>query len=139
MGGVDRGRADRGMNILVVDDEPEVGNTLGDLLKRRQHTVTVTTSGREGVALASAQTFDIVILDVRMPDMDGFAVLRALRAAGCAAGIVMLTGQGDVDDAVRASQLGADEYLPKPVRLAALDRVLAAVAATPRHRQAPPS
>jgi DNA-binding response OmpR family regulator len=125
------------MNILVVDDQREVANTLGDLLRRREHTVTVTTSGREGLALAAAQVFDVVILDVRMPDMDGFAVLRALRAAGCGAGIVMLTGQGDVDDAVRASQLGADDYLPKPVRLAALDRVLAAVAAPPRRPPSP--
>jgi DNA-binding response OmpR family regulator len=60
--------------------------------------------------------------------MDGFAVLRALRAQGCTAGIVMLTGQGDVEEAVEASHLGADEYLPKPVRMAGLERVLTNVA-----------
>jgi DNA-binding response OmpR family regulator len=63
-----------------------------------------------------------------MPEMDGFAVLHALRAQGCTAGVVLLTGDSDVEDAVKASHLGADDYLPKPVRLAALERVLGAIA-----------
>lgn len=126
------GAARVAMNILIVDDDPEIGSTIGGLLTRRNHAVTAATSGRDALALARAQAFDIVILDVRMPEMDGFAVLRALRADGYAGGVIMLTGQGDVEEAVEASQLGADDYLPKPVRIAALDRVLASVAAMPR-------
>jgi DNA-binding response OmpR family regulator len=125
------------MNILIIDDDAEIGRTLGNLLERRKHTVTLATRGQEGLGLAKATAFDIVILDVRMPDMDGFAVLQALRAQGHAGGVIMLTGQGDVEDAVRAQQLGADDYLPKPIRIAALDRVLAAIGGSPR--RSPPS
>ena len=64
-----------------------------------------------------------------MPEMDGFAVLRALKAQGSTAAVIMLTGQSDVEEAVEASRLGADDYLPKPVRVPGLERVLAAVAA----------
>jgi two-component system OmpR family response regulator len=120
------------VNILIIDDDDEVGSTLTAVLQRRGHTVTATTSGREGLALAAAAAYDIVILDVRMPEMDGFAVLRALRAQGCTSGVIMLTGQGDVEEAVEASRLGADDYLPKPVRMAGLERVLASVAAASR-------
>jgi DNA-binding response OmpR family regulator len=116
------------MKVLIIDDEAEIGRTLGELLTRRGHVVTAATAGREALAVAAATSFDLVLLGVRMDDMDGFSVLRALRAQGCAAGVVMLTGGGDVEEAVKASQLGADDYLPKPVRLAALERVLAAVA-----------
>ena len=116
------------MIVLMVDDDAEIGSTLGELLRRRGHTVTAVTSGHEGLALAASTRFDIVMLDVRMPGMDGFDLLRALRAQGCTAGVVMLTGQGNIDDAMKAQQLGADDYLPKPVRVAALERVLATVA-----------
>jgi DNA-binding response OmpR family regulator len=116
------------MIVLIIDDDAEVGDTIGELLRRRGHTVTAVTSGREGLALAASKAFDMVILDVRMPEMDGFTLLSALRDQGCTAGVVMLTGNSDVEDAVKASHLGADDYLPKPVRLAALERVLSSIA-----------
>jgi DNA-binding response OmpR family regulator len=116
------------MIVLIVDDDAEVGDTIGELLRRRGHEVTAVTSGREGLARAASTAFDMIILDVRMPEMDGFALLAALRDQGCKAGMVMLTGDSDVEDAVKASHLGADDYLPKPVRLAALERVLSTVA-----------
>ena len=117
------------MNILVLDDDPEVVDTVGGLLKRMHHTVTAVTRGRDALARAKAEAFDLIILDVRMPEMDGFAVLRALKAQGSTAAVIMLTGQSDVEEAVEASRLGADDYLPKPVRVPGLERVLAAVAA----------
>jgi two-component system response regulator CpxR len=117
------------MNILILDDDAEIGRTLGHLLERRQHKVTLSSRPAEALTLAKTTPFDIIILDVQMPQMDGFEVLRALRAQGYTGGLIMLTGEGDVEDAVRASQLGADDYLPKPVRIAALDRVLAKIAA----------
>ena len=125
------------MKILIVDDDPDVGRMLGVLLKRKHHAVTTTTSGRVALTLARDEAFDIVLLDVRMPEMDGFAVLHALRVQGCAAGIIMLTGQGDVEDAVKAAHLGANDYLPKPVRLAGLERVLESVTA-PRPQSTEP-
>ena len=126
------------MNVLIVDDEAEIGRTLGHLLERRGHAVALATRGADALTLAKATACDIIVLDVRMPEMDGFAVLRTLRADGFTGGIVMLTGQGDVEDAVEALHLGADDYLPKPVRMAALDRVLTAVAASPRRSSPPP-
>ena len=119
------------MNILIVDDDAEIGRTLGHLLGRRTHHVTLATRAAEALALAKATPFDIIILDVRMPEMDGFDTLRALREQGYTGGLIMLTGEGDVEDAVRAAQLGADDYLPKPVRIAALDRVLTAARRQP--------
>jgi two-component system response regulator TctD len=116
------------MIVLIIDDDAEVGDTIGELLRRRGHTVTAITSGRQGLALAASTAFDLVILDVRMPEMDGFTLLSALRHQGCKAGVVMLTGNSDVEDAVKASHLGADDYLPKPVRLAALERVISSIA-----------
>ena len=124
------------MNILIVDDDAEIGRTLGHLLERRNHQVTLATRGAQALTLATATSFDIIILDVRMPEMDGFDTLRALREQGYTGGLIMLTGEGDVEDAVRASQLGADDYLPKPVRIAALDRVLTKIAAA---RRQPPA
>ena len=115
------------MTVLVVDDDHQVGYTISELLRRRGHAVTTVTTGREALASAAATPFEMIILDVRMPEMDGFTVLSALRAQGCTAGVIMLTGDGDVEDAVKAQQLGADDYLPKPVRVAALERVLAAI------------
>jgi DNA-binding response OmpR family regulator len=123
------------VNVLIVDDDPEIGQTLAHLLERRKHVVTLATRGQDALALARSAPFDVVILDVRMPEMDGFDVLRALRGQGYAGGVLMLTGEGDVEDAVEAQHLGADDYLPKPVRIAALDRVLAAVAA----KRSPPA
>jgi DNA-binding response OmpR family regulator len=122
------------MTVLIVDDDAEVGYTIGELLRRRGHTVTSVTSGREGLTLAASTSIDMVILDVRMPEMDGFTLLAALRDQGCTAGVVMLTGDSDVEDAVKAAHLGADDYLPKPVRLAALERALVTVA-----RRRPPA
>ena len=122
------------MTVLIVDDDAEVGYTIGELLRRRGHSVTSVTSGREGLTLAASTSFDMVILDVRMPEMDGFTLLAALRDQGCTAGVVMLTGDSDVEDAVKAAHLGADDYLPKPVRLAALERALVTVA-----RRRPPA
>jgi len=118
------------MKLLVVDDDPDLAETLAILLTKLRHEVVTATSGRDAVALARARAFDLVILDVRMPDMDGFAVLRALKEQGSTASIVMLTGQGDVEDAVEAAKLGADDYLPKPIRVAGLERVLATIATT---------
>jgi DNA-binding response OmpR family regulator len=116
------------MTVLVVDDDHQVGYTISELLRRRGHAVTTVATGREALATAAATPFEMIILDVRMPGMDGFTVLSALRAQGCTAGVIMLTGDGDVEDAVKAQQLGADDYLPKPVRVAALERVLTAIA-----------
>jgi len=106
--------------------------TLTIALRRMKHEVSAVTSGREALARVAEEPFDIVILDVRMPEMNGIEVLRALKAAGTRAGIVMLTGLGDVEEAVDAFRLGADDYLPKPVRLESLARVLQTLATSPR-------
>ena len=124
------------MNVLIVDDDAELARTLAALLERRSHTVATLTRGSEALTLAKDASFEIVILDVHMPDMNGFDVLRGLRAQGYGGAVIMLTGQSDVEDAVQAMRLGADDYLPKPVRIAALDRALAAAVAS--SRRSPP-
>jgi len=110
-----------GVRILVVDDEPEVRETLRNGLVALGHQVVVADSGVEALRLAGARGFDIVLLDLRMPDMDGLAVLEALKGRGVAAKMVILTGHAEVESAVTAMKLGAQDYLQKPIDLPELD------------------
>lgn len=100
-------------NVLVVDDEPTVGMTIRAYLERDGFEVAVATDGR--TALTLAQTFqpDLIILDVMLPELDGFAVLRELRRMSDVY-VLMLTAKTDEIDRVLGLEMGADDYLTKP-------------------------
>ena len=100
--------------ILVVEDAPDVQLIVADLLKGNGHHVSVSGDGTEALRLASEQPFDILILDVMLPGLDGFAVCRAVRERGFNGGILMLTARGLVDDRVMGLSTGADDYIIKP-------------------------
>ena len=102
------------MRILVVEDETKVANALGEGLEAEQHDVTLAHTGEEGFFLFSAQTFDLVILDVMLPGRDGFEILGAIRKAGSQLPVLLLTARDSVHDRVFGLDAGADDYLVKP-------------------------
>ncbi len=112
--------------ILVIEDEPTVVEFLRTGLTYEGYEVRVTESGREGLELALNQDFDLIILDLMLPDMDGFDVCRKLRSYGKDVPIIMLTARTEIQDRVRGLDLGADDYITKPF---SFDELLARVRA----------
>ncbi len=103
--------------ILVVEDEHAVARGVQYALQQEGYAVTVAGSGEEGLEFATQQAPDLVILDVRLPGIDGFEVLRRLRASGSKAPVLVLTARDDEVDKVIGLELGADDYLTKPFGL----------------------
>ena len=102
--------------VLIVDDEPNIVISLEFLLKREGFTVSVARDGEEGLAAIRAQRPSLVVLDVMMPKLDGFAVLHAVRSDPdlAATRILMLTAKGRQAEQTKGLTLGADAYMPKP-------------------------
>jgi DNA-binding response OmpR family regulator len=103
--------------ILIVEDEYAVARGIQYALEQEGYDVTVARKGSEGLDFATRQAPDLVILDVRLPDMDGFEVLRRLRGAGNKAPVMFLTARDEEMDKVVGLELGADDYLGKPFGL----------------------
>ena len=100
--------------ILLVEDEPSLVMTLGDLLASEGHQVRTISDGQEGFEVACRHDFDLLILDVMLPNKNGFDICREVRARGVQTPILMLTARGQVIDKVLGLKLGADDYLTKP-------------------------
>src|SRR5437773_12350096 len=103
--------------ILIVEDEHAVARGIQYALEQEGYEVTMARSGEEGLEIATTQAPDLVLLDVRLPTMDGFEVLRRMRAAGTKAPVLMLTARDDEVDKVIGLELGADDYVTKPFGL----------------------
>jgi DNA-binding response OmpR family regulator len=108
------------MHLLLVEDERRLALAVRRVLEEEGHVVDVAFDGADGLAQASSETYDLLILDVMLPGVDGFEVARRLRAAGCLTPILMLTARDAVQDRVRGLDAGADDYLIKPFALAEL-------------------
>src|SRR3954453_19842838 len=106
--------ADRAPRILLVDDEPPIQTLLSFPLERDGYEVVAAADGREALARYSEQIFDLVVLDVMLPRMDGLEVCRRLRAKGETVPIIMLTAKSEEIDKVLGLELGADDYITKP-------------------------
>jgi len=102
------------VRVLLVEDEPAVSMTLTDLLGGEGYDVETAADGRTGLARAANEPFDVVLLDVMLPGMNGFDVCRELRRMGKDVAILMLTARGQLTDRVVGLKLGADDYLTKP-------------------------
>ena len=104
------------MKILIVDDEPDVAAvvSMGISYQRPGYTITECHSGAEALTRIGADPPDLVILDLAMPQPDGFAVLRTLRAQNNDVPVIVLTAKGSEQDRVRGLELGADDYVTKP-------------------------
>ncbi len=108
------------MHVLIVEDEAKLARALAEGLREEGFAVTVALDGAEGWFLAREATYDLVILDVLLPEMDGFSLLAALRGTGGATRVLLLTARDAVEDRVRGLELGADDYLVKPFHFAEL-------------------
>ena len=101
-------------SILIVEDEPRIVAFLTKGLKAAGFAPHTTSTGLEAVELALQTNFDLIILDVGQPDIDGFEVLQRLRGQGVTAPVIMLTARSSVADRVAGLEGGADDYMPKP-------------------------
>ena len=108
------------MNILVIDDEPELREQLSKILEEGHYTVTTAVDGREGLEKLWDDSYDLILLDIMLPHVNGLDVLKEIRSAGMDTPVLMLTAKGDIDDKVTGLNLGADDYLAKPFSLAEL-------------------
>jgi pilus assembly protein CpaE len=124
--------------ILVIDDELQSVKLIGMLLQRRGHEIVAATLGSQGLEKARAERPDLIVLDIMMPDMDGFEVCRRLRADPTTATVpvIMFTAKNMVDDKVTGFQAGADDYLTKPVHPDELATRVEALLARSARRQA---
>jgi two-component system response regulator MprA len=102
------------MNLLVVEDEPRMVELLRKGFEEEGHTVSCALNGEEGWVLASNGSFDLIVLDVMMPKLDGFTVAGKLRKGKISTPVIMLTAKDSVPDIVRGLDLGADDYVTKP-------------------------
>jgi two-component system phosphate regulon response regulator OmpR len=109
----DRGGGLVGERVLIVDDDRKLAEMLVDYLRPRGIDADVAGDGARGLSMTARGAYDAVILDVMLPDLDGFEVCRRLRAASDVP-VLMLTARGDPADRVVGLELGADDYLPKP-------------------------
>jgi two-component system, OmpR family, alkaline phosphatase synthesis response regulator PhoP len=100
--------------ILLVEDEAGVALVVSDLLRAEGHEVEAAREGKEGLAKATGTKFDLLILDVMLPGMDGFEICHAVRERGFDGAILMLTAKGQIPDRVQGLRTGADDYLVKP-------------------------
>ena len=116
------------MKVLVVDDERNIRESIQRLLELEGIKSTTAEDGRSAAALLSEEAFDAVVLDLRMPGMDGQELLEWMRSEGIRAPAIMISALGDIKDAVRAMKTGANDYLIKPFDPAELVRKLRAAA-----------
>ena len=106
--------------ILLVDDETVFANNMSKLLNRRGYQVTAVNSGDAALQALMNNSFDVMVLDLKMPGMDGIAVLHEMKKLGLFTEVLVLTGHGSIDTALEAIQLGAYDYLTKPCEIAEL-------------------
>src|ERR1700740_1049939 len=102
-------------NILIVDDEPNTLASLSRAFRLEGHDAVVCDNAARALELATTQPFDLILSDVVMPPKDGLTLLEELKAQGVAAPVVMMSGQAHIEMAVRATRLGALDFLEKPI------------------------
>jgi DNA-binding response OmpR family regulator len=121
------------VRILVVEDEPKVARFIQDGLTDQQFAVDVATDGASALRQVESSGYDLLILDIMLPDVDGFDVCRRVRALGFTTPILMLSARSLVDDRVKGLDTGADDYLTKPFDIAELGARVRALLR--RHRE----
>ena len=106
--------------ILIVEDEDRIASFVAKGLRAEGHLTTTVADGRDGLEHALSGDYDLVVLDIGLPTIDGFEVLDQLRAQGAKVPVIVLTARDSVGDTVSALEGGADDYMPKPFRFAEL-------------------
>ena len=119
------------MKILVVEDEKKVASFLKKGLEQDYYTVDVAFDGKSGLDLALVEDYDLIILDIMLPAIDGITALKEIRKMKIETPVLMLTAKGNIEDKVEGLDSGADDYLPKPF---AFEELLARVRALIRRK-----
>ena len=131
------------MRILIVEDDALLAAGIARILEGEGHAVDVMKSGEHAILAAAQEGFDLMILDIGLPGLDGFEVLRRMRAQGRAMSVLILTARDAIDDRVHGLDLGADDYMAKPFAIPELVARVRALArrgqsrAGPRRRHGP--
>ncbi len=108
------------MHILVVEDDGKVAEFVANGFRREGHVVTLARDGEEGLAAALDERYDVAVMDVMLPKLDGIEIIRRIRAAGRSLPVIVLSARGSVEAKVRGIEIGADDYLAKPFSLTEL-------------------
>ncbi len=111
-------------NLLIIDDDSSLTDMLRFHFTSVNWDVTESQTGKRGIELAETMAPDVILLDMRLPDMDGLDLLRQLKAHECPASVIIMTGWGTISNAVDAVKLGAEQYLTKPVNLVELSTLM---------------
>ncbi|MBI3791743.1 MAG: response regulator, partial [Gemmatimonadetes bacterium] len=115
---------DARIKVLIAEDEPQLGGLLETFLTGRGFAATLVRDGRRALERLLAEPFDVAILDIVMPELDGLAVLRQLREEPLPPEVIVSSGIGTVDTAIAAIKLGAYDYLPKPYRMTEIEALV---------------
>lgn len=119
------------MKLLIVEDDKDTSAYLKKALSEAGHAVDVASTGRDGLLLAAGETYDVMVLDRMLPQVDGLTILRTIRASGVKTPVLLLTALGGIDDRVEGLEAGGDDYLIKPFALAELMARVNALARRP--------
>ncbi|HDN67913.1 MAG TPA: response regulator [Firmicutes bacterium] len=112
------------MKVLIVDDEQEICSLLEEFLSQRGYAVVTATSGEEGISKFAVMKPDLVLLDIRMPDIDGLQVLKQIKQSDPQTGTIMITAIKDSDTVKQALTMGVNDYIVKPIDLNHLEKLL---------------
>jgi DNA-binding NtrC family response regulator len=112
------------IRVLIAEDETHLGSILEQYLTARGFAVTIVRNGRDALARLRAETFDVALLDIVMPEVDGLEVLRLVREEPLPPEIIVITGNGTIETAIAALKLGAYDFLSKPYRMAEIDALV---------------
>ncbi len=102
------------MKLLVIEDEPKIANAIQSGLREKGYAVTIAKTGEEGFFLSQSQHYDLILLDLMLPERDGIEILQAMRLCGIQTPVLILTARDTLEDRVRGLDCGADDYLVKP-------------------------
>lgn len=102
------------MRILIVEDELHLAEALTQIIKKHNYSVDAVHDGRSGLDYALSGIYDLLLLDIMLPEMDGVSVLKTLRKKGVSTPVILLTAKGEITDMVTGLDYGADDYIAKP-------------------------
>lgn len=119
------------MRILIAEDEVHLAEAVSQILKKNNYSVDMVHDGRSGLDYAQSGIYDLLLLDIMMPEMDGISVLKKLRSEGIHTPVILLTAKGELSDKVTGLDYGADDYIAKPF---ATEELLARIRAALRRK-----
>ena len=120
------------MRILIVEDEIPLAEALTQILRKNNYTVDTANDGESGLDNALSDIYDLIVLDIMLPKIDGLSILKEIRKEGLSTQVILLTARGEISDKVKGLDCGADDYLAKPF---ASEELLARIRAVSRERE----